>query len=422
MSSAAFWLVSCVASAFPEYNVSVSFTIEKSRRHRGVRSRRSHLHSKFGLAAFMALCAIFFTTTDVARQDASAMLGDGAANWTNFIERSPVGSTQAASMTFGVDQVTTGTTLPFGAKIDGIGEVAFAPKTRAVITTSDESRINRKDKLGRIVELSPVAPPKAFNAGSVLQRSSSLMLSPSISTKVASDFEKPKLKAGFKSIEVAMEFHSKKKPVVSSDVMPVAVAKLVTNPVADVLATAYAPAEPDYATVSPFGAILKEETAHGRFVPSIGPKDHLWAQSILSPDVFSEKEQRCLAEGIYFEARGETEKGQAAVAQVILNRVRNPKYPNTICGVVYQNTSWFNRCQFSFACDRVKDHVIPGRHWETAKVIALAVTAGKIWIDAVGSATHYHATYVSPNWGPTMIRVAKVGQHIFYRTRFGGWS
>ena len=52
----------------------------------------------------------------------------------------------------------------------------------------------------------------------------------------------------------------------------------------------------------------------------------------------------------------------------------------------------------------------------------MAVTAGKIWIDAVGSATHYHATYVSPNWGPTMIRVAKVGQHIFYRTRFGGWS
>ena len=350
------------------------------------------------------------------------MLGGSAANWANFIERSPVGSTHAASMAFGVDPIITGTNVPFGAKINGVGEVAFAPKTSGVNATPDESRVNRKAKLGRIVELSPVAPPKAFNAGSVLQRSSSLMLSPDISTKIAGDFEKPKLKVGAKSIEVAMEFHSKKKPVVSSDVMPVAVAKLVTNPVADVLATAYAPMEPDYSTESPFGAILKEEPEQGRFVPSIGPKDHLWAQSILSPDVFSEKEQRCLAEGIYFEARGETEKGQAAVAQVILNRVRNPKYPDTICGVVYQNIKWYNRCQFSFACDKIKDHVIPGRHWETAKAIALAVTAGKIWIDAVGSSTHYHATYVSPNWGPTMIRVAKVGQHIFYRTRFGGWS
>ena len=350
------------------------------------------------------------------------MIADGAGNWTNFIERSPVGSTHAASMAFGLDSITTGTAMPFGAKIEGVGQVAFAPKTGRIESTPDETRVNRKDKRARIVELSPVAPPKSFNAGSVLQRSSSLMLSPDTSTKIAAGFIKPKLKTGARSIEVAMEFHSKKKPVVSSDVMPVAVAKLVTNPVADVLATAYAPAEPDYATVSPFGAILKDEPKQGRFVPSIGPKDHLWAQSILSPDVFSEKEQRCLAEGIYFEARGETEKGQAAVAQVILNRVRNPQYPNTICGVVYQNITWFNRCQFSFACDKIKDHVVPGRHWETAKAIAMAVTAGKIWIDAVGSSTHYHATYVSPNWGPTMIRVAKVGQHIFYRTRFGGWS
>jgi spore germination cell wall hydrolase CwlJ-like protein len=397
--------------------VPVVFTIKKSR----FKARASKFGASFSLAASIAIGLMLFTTTDIARQDASSMIA-GNGDWANFIERSPAGSTHVASMAFGIDPITTGSNMPFGAKVSGIGEVAFTPKNEGLATTTDETRVNRKDKLGRIVEMSPVTPPKAFNAGSVLQRSSSLMLSPDMATKLAGDFEKPKLKAGAKSIEVAMEFHSKKKPVVSSDVMPVAVAKLVTNPVADILATAYAPAEPDYEKVSPFGAILKDEPTLGRFVPSIGPKDHLWAQSILSPDVFSEKEQRCLAEGIYFEARGETEKGQAAVAQVILNRVRNPQYPNTICGVVYQNISWFNRCQFSFACDKIKDHVIPGSHWETAKAIAMAVTAGKIWIDAVGSATHYHATYVSPNWGPTMIRVAKVGQHIFYRTRFGGWS
>ncbi len=397
--------------------MSVAFTIKKSRS----KPRAVGFGASFGLAASIALGLILFTTTDVARQDASAMIA-GNGSWANFIEKSPVGSTHAASMAFGIDPITTGSNVPFGAKISGVGEVAFAPKNTKPSTTPDETRVNRKEKLGRIVELSPVTPPKAFNAGSVLQRSSSLMLSSHTATELAGDFEQPKLKAGAKSIEVAMEFHAKKKPVVLVDVMPAAVAKLVTNPIADVLATAYAPVEPDYASQSPFGAILKEEKAQGRFVPSIGPKDHLWAQSVLSPDVFSEKEQRCLAEGIYFEARGEIEKGQAAVAQVILNRVRNPNYPNTICGVVYQNITWFNRCQFSFACDKIKDHVIPGRHWETAKAIALAVTAGKIWIDAVGSSTHYHANYVSPNWAPTMTKVAKVGQHIFYRTRFGGWS
>ena len=71
--------------------------------------------------------------------------------------------------------------------------------------------------------------------------------------------------------------------------------------------------------------------------------------------MFSAKEQKCLANAIYFEARGETLRGQAAVAQVVLNRVRNPAYPETICGVVYQNQNLKNRCQFSFACDGKKD-------------------------------------------------------------------
>jgi spore germination cell wall hydrolase CwlJ-like protein len=417
--------------------VSVLFTIEKPRRDAGKKQLRANFMPNLGLAACLALGAILFGTTDAninfAQRDALPLMAN-AANTSNAFERLPANakqttalmpvqiSSQVSTMAFGLDQVTTSSLRPNAADNSGFSVMALAGPHNAAIVESDEARINRKEKLDRIVKLSPVTPPKAFNAGSVLQRSSNLMLSPSFATKLAGDFKKSKLKTGAKSIEVAMEFHSKKKPVVSRNVMPVAVAKLVTNPVADILATAYAPVELDYATQSPFGAILKEEPEQGRFVPSIGPKDHKWARAVLSPDVFSEKEQRCLAEGIYFEARGEAEKGQAAVAQVILNRVRNPKYPNTICGVIYQNITWFNRCQFSFACDKIKDRVIPGSHWETAKAIALAVTAGKIWIDAVGSATHYHATYVSPNWGPTMIRVAKVGQHIFYRTRNGGWS
>ncbi len=157
-------------------------------------------------------------------------------------------------------------------------------------------------------------------------------------------------------------------------------------------------------------------------MPEIGPKDHAWAATPLPPIVFNAEEQDCLTRGIYFEARGEEIKGQAAVAQVILNRVRNPAYPKTICNVVYQNEDWKNRCQFSFACDNLLDRILNRDSWKVAKDVAMAVTAGKIWLPEVGSATHYHATYVHPAWARTMIRVARIGDHIFYRTRYGGWS
>ena len=130
----------------------------------------------------------------------------------------------------------------------------------------------------------------------------------------------------------------------------------------------------------------------------------------------------CLALNIYFEARGEPVKGQAAVSQVILNRVRNPTYPDTICGVVYQNQHWRNRCQFSFACDRIKDNVNDPRRWEIAEYVARETTEGRIWLKEVGSSTHYHATYVSPKWARSMVRVGRIGLHIFYRTYGGGWS
>ncbi len=111
-----------------------------------------------------------------------------------------------------------------------------------------------------------------------------------------------------------------------------------------------------------------------------------------------------------------------AVAQVILNRVKNPTYPNTICGVVYQNKSWKNRCQFSFACDGVRDRVRSQKHWKTALAVAKKAAGEQLWIKGVGSSTHYHATYVRPRWARTMKRMKKIGQHIFYRTRGGGWS
>ncbi len=161
-------------------------------------------------------------------------------------------------------------------------------------------------------------------------------------------------------------------------------------------------------------------------VPDHAPRDangdFLWLRNRLPLSVGVAEEQKCLAEAIYFEARGEPFEGQVAVGQVVLNRVRNPAYPASVCGVVYQNRAWKNACQFSFACDDVPDIVVPGPAWEQAKRIASDMAAETLAAKEIGSATHYHATYVRPRWAGTMDRMRQIGQHVFYRTRNGGWS
>ncbi|GLK80058.1 cell wall hydrolase [Methylopila turkensis] len=128
--------------------------------------------------------------------------------------------------------------------------------------------------------------------------------------------------------------------------------------------------------------------------------------------------EQCLAEAIYFEARGEPVTGQYAVAQVVMNRVRSGYYPDTICGVVYQNKHRRNACQFSFACDRIPDRVNNARAWEIAERVARDVTQGGAWLPEVGDATHYHATYVRPRWIRDMVKLDAIGLHIFYRVRW----
>src|SRR5262249_54575170 len=153
-----------------------------------------------------------------------------------------------------------------------------------------------------------------------------------------------------KEITIAAAFHVREDPK-PDPLIPPALAVLVNNDKADILATAYAPTGPDYAKTSPFETLLNDDPNDGRFIPPMSEGDHDWVASRLPASVSSAREQQCLAAAIYFEARGESVKGQAAVAQVVLNRVRNPAYPKSICGVVYQNQKWRNRCQFSFACD-----------------------------------------------------------------------
>ncbi len=134
----------------------------------------------------------------------------------------------------------------------------------------------------------------------------------------------------------------------------------------------------------------------------------------------SDKELWCLATAIYFEARGESYRGQVAVAQVVLNRVKDHRYPDTICGVVFQNQHRRNACQFSFACDGIPDTVTERKPWDQAEEIAAKITSGEIYLTEVGEATHYHATYVRPAWAPRMNKVTQIGLHVFYKFK-SGW-
>jgi len=125
-------------------------------------------------------------------------------------------------------------------------------------------------------------------------------------------------------------------------------------------------------------------------------------------------EESCLAIAIYFEARSESELGQKAIAKVIMNRVKNPAFPKTVCGVVYQNAKKGSNCQFSFACDGLADQPKPGYAWEQAKRIASEAMAGELGITQIKGATHYHADYVNPRWSSMLKRLGKIGRHIFY--------
>jgi hypothetical protein len=132
------------------------------------------------------------------------------------------------------------------------------------------------------------------------------------------------------------------------------------------------------------------------------------------------KAEKCLANAIYFEARNEPVRGQIAVAQVVLNRVFSPYYPETICGVVYQNAHRRLACQFTFACDGIPDVVREKGPWIRAQRIAKQALDSQNWLPEVGKATHYHATYVRPRWIRDMRKIVKHGQHIFYRPRNWG--
>jgi spore germination cell wall hydrolase CwlJ-like protein len=128
----------------------------------------------------------------------------------------------------------------------------------------------------------------------------------------------------------------------------------------------------------------------------------------------------CLTAAIYYEAASENEDGQRAVAQVVLNRVRHPTYPNSVCGVVYQGSERSSGCQFSFTCDGSLLRTPSFSGWARARRLASAALAGSVYAP-VGHSTHYHTHKVLPYWASSLVKSAVIGAHIFYRWN-GGWG
>jgi len=132
------------------------------------------------------------------------------------------------------------------------------------------------------------------------------------------------------------------------------------------------------------------------------------------------KAEKCLANAVYFEARDEPVRAQIAVAQVVLNRVFSPFYPNDICGVVYQNANRHLACQFTFACDGKRNIISEPDAWARATHIARDMLDGKLWMPEVAKSTHYHDYWAHPDWVGEMKRIDRLGGLIFYRPRAWG--
>ncbi|MCJ2083168.1 cell wall hydrolase [Methylobacterium sp. J-090] len=181
-------------------------------------------------------------------------------------------------------------------------------------------------------------------------------------------------------------------------------------------------------TPAPADATPIEVAAANLAIPGFSPRRdaeplapdsarHRYAD-LIGPDAL-DREQRCLAEAVYFEARSEPEDGQAAVAQVVLNRVKSGLYPSNVCGVVYQNRHRYMGCQFSFACEGKSLRITDGPSWQSATRIASAVIEGRTYLSEVGGATHYHADYVKPGWSRRLRKMDVIGRHIFYELKRG---
>lgn len=305
------------------------------------------------------------------------------------------------------------------------------PAPTASISSAPLLRINA---VNRLAKADMVAPPKrALTSGFV---STAGLFAPAASdaTEMRTAFVLPEAKVAVVApapvakpvVAAAVAPPAKLKPVVAAvTTIAAVVAPPAPKPIAVAapVLLAYAGPDPAEDIEKPFAAVMGDKVKNAMLDPNIDAA-HAWLNNPIPVNARAASEVKCLATAIYFEARGEAEKGQIAVAQVVLNRLKNPAYPKTICDVVYQNKDKRNRCQFSFACDGIPDRIADKQSWATSQALARRVLNDdrNLFLADVGASTHYHATYVKPRWARSMKKMEKIGRHVFYKTKNGGWS
>lgn len=373
-----------------------------------------------GLGAAVGEQDIFALINARNEQTPRWMMALEPANFTSKITpQLALGSTPVPDHTSAPVLMLTSADADFVPKpLTGLEEVAYSVRPTEI---PDTARSNTSTKGNRLIT---VAPDRRFTdmaAGNIFAMSSliSTEKKPEELPRVA--FVKP---APLNARETSMLAKAGKEGLLENGPLDLQKVMMARNAAAASfsLVSAYAP-DSVKETKEPFDALFGAAKYEQELPPPEDPDNpHWWAQKPLPLNVGTKKEQRCLAEAIYFEARGEVEEGQVAVAQVVLNRVKNPAYPNSICGVVYQNKHKRNRCQFSFACDGIKDRISSKGAWKTAQRLSKEVLDGKRYLKMVDASTHYHATYVNPRWAKSMAKRGQVGLHIFYKTYAGGWN
>ncbi|MYM54723.1 cell wall hydrolase [Thalassovita mangrovi] len=161
---------------------------------------------------------------------------------------------------------------------------------------------------------------------------------------------------------------------------------------------------------------LRGEKLDNLFNPSKKKTKIAYTRGFLEglPEAKGGEEWQCLSEALYFEARGESVKGQFAVAEVILNRVDSPQFPDTVCGVVHQGTGRKYQCQFTYTCDGYKEVIAEHDAYEQVGKVAKLMVGGAPR-ELTDGATYYHTKAVSPRWSRKFARTATIGVHHFYR-------
>jgi len=371
-----------------------------------------HLVSAWFLAISLSL---LFTTRSAHQDVASLLIGsdDPSARGRMALVAAPAGSDHPRSYAF--HHANSATTVQMGYRRPGAGIIPVSGMPAGLTNTVGgtkpadmPNRINRGRKGDRLTTMAQAALSGDVISGSIYEMPSMLASNGKAAMpRVA--FVKPK-----KNLTNAMRLAR------ANAGKPMDLTARVRNAylVSASLASAYAPSVTE-SKDSPFALLLgnRSETETIR-TAARSKSDKHFAGKALPASVLLASQRKCLSEAVYFEARSEPWRGQVAVAQVVLNRVKSKHYPGSICGVVYQNKHRRNRCQFSYACDGKRDRIRDKKSWEVATKIAREVIAGQHWQTDVGSATHYHANYVSPRWARSLKRQKQIGRHIFYKFRW----